>query len=368
MDEINKRKSVMLILTENCNLACSYCYEHHKTKNNMTFETAKKIIDEELTKEDGFEEVVFEFFGGEPFLEFELIQKLHDYIFSHEWPKKALCFATSNGTLVHGKIKEWLKKNKDTMYVALSLDGTKEMHDKNRSNSFDKIDIDFFRETWPTQSCKMTVSEETLPNLAEGLFYLQDRGFIVNVSMAQGIEWKKEDNLKILERELKKIADYYIENPDKPLPDFLDIKVGAVAFEGNEFNKFCGAGEQLIAYDIEGNFYPCQAFAPQTLGKEESEIYKNTRTERFTKGFQDESCKGCVVYPICRTCYGANNLLSKDYRIRDKNQCKFNKICIMATCYIKYKRLFEIKGIDNLNEEELIELKGIQRIQKELEI
>ncbi len=368
MEDKNKRKSVMLILTENCNLACSYCYEHHKTKNNMTFEVAKKIIDDELTKEDGFEEVVFEFFGGEPFLEFELIKKLHNYIFSHEWPKKVLCFATSNGTLVHGKIKEWLKENKDTMYVAVSLDGTKQMHDKNRNNSFDKIDIDFFLESWPNQPCKMTISEETLPNLAEGLFFLQNKGFKVTTSMAQGIEWKKADNLKILEKELKKLSDYYLENPDKPLPDFLDIKLGAVVFKQNRCDKFCGTGEQLIAYDIEGNFYPCQAFAPQTLGKKESEFYKNTRTERFTEGFQDEKCNGCIVYPICRTCYGANNLLCKNYRKRDENQCKFNKLCIMATCYIKYKRYFEIKGIENLSDEELLELKAIQKIQKELDV
>ncbi len=42
------QKTVMITLTENCNLSCSYCYEHNKTKSMMKIETAKEIIDYEL--------------------------------------------------------------------------------------------------------------------------------------------------------------------------------------------------------------------------------------------------------------------------------------------------------------------------------
>ena len=41
-------KEVMLILTEGCNLSCSYCFEHYKSDKRMKFETAKKIIDAEM--------------------------------------------------------------------------------------------------------------------------------------------------------------------------------------------------------------------------------------------------------------------------------------------------------------------------------
>lgn len=361
MDTKIKQKTVMLILTENCNLACTYCYEHNKSENRMDFETAKKIIDKELTKQDGYEEVIVEFFGGEPFLEFELIQKVHDYIFENEWPKKVLCFVTTNGTLVHGKIKEWLEENKKTIYVALSLDGTRQMHNINRCNSFDKIDIDFFKNTWPEQTCKMTVSKETLPNLAEGIIYLQEKGFPLTTTMAQGIEWNEEKNLDILQSQLQKLVDYYLENPDKPVCDFLDIKLGMVELRNNEEVKWCGAGEQMIAYDTQGNYYPCQAFAPQTLGKE-AEIFKNTTTEMFVEGFEDAKCKDCVAYPICRTCYGANYLLFKDYKKRDQTMCEFNKICILAAAYIKYYRYMQ-KDIENLTQEEILELRAIKKLQ-----
>ena len=38
-------KDVTFQVTEDCNLQCTYCYQHNKTHNKMTFETAKKFID-----------------------------------------------------------------------------------------------------------------------------------------------------------------------------------------------------------------------------------------------------------------------------------------------------------------------------------
>lgn len=66
--EPNKRKFITLILTENCNLACTYCYEHNKTKRSMSYELATNIIDQEMAKDDYSELVCFDFFGESLFL------------------------------------------------------------------------------------------------------------------------------------------------------------------------------------------------------------------------------------------------------------------------------------------------------------
>ena len=42
------QKRIMLLVTENCNLRCSYCYEHQKNSKKMTFKMAKNILDETL--------------------------------------------------------------------------------------------------------------------------------------------------------------------------------------------------------------------------------------------------------------------------------------------------------------------------------
>lgn len=45
---MSKVKVFMLITNENCNLNCTYCYEHHKSNSFMSFDIAKNIIDNEL--------------------------------------------------------------------------------------------------------------------------------------------------------------------------------------------------------------------------------------------------------------------------------------------------------------------------------
>ena len=76
--EINGR-SVTLTLTNKCNLNCTYCYEFGKNCNKMSIETARKIIDLE-TSQQSESMIIFELFGGEPFLEFDLIKEIYSYV------------------------------------------------------------------------------------------------------------------------------------------------------------------------------------------------------------------------------------------------------------------------------------------------
>lgn len=38
-------RNITLCVTNACQLRCTYCYEHHKGNQYMSFETAKKYID-----------------------------------------------------------------------------------------------------------------------------------------------------------------------------------------------------------------------------------------------------------------------------------------------------------------------------------
>lgn len=76
-------KNITFSVTEDCNLACKYCYMTGKNHTKrMSFETAKKAVDYFLANRDIFDNksVIWEFIGGEPFLEIDLIDKLTDYI------------------------------------------------------------------------------------------------------------------------------------------------------------------------------------------------------------------------------------------------------------------------------------------------
>jgi sulfatase maturation enzyme AslB (radical SAM superfamily) len=124
----------------------------------MPFNVAKTAIDKYLSREDGPEVVSIDFSGGEPLLEFDLIKKVFEYCTTQgSWNKKFRMSLGTNGTVLTKEMREWFTSH-PCFQISLSLDGTKEVHDYNRSNSYDKIieNIDFFRQY--DQTVKMTIS------------------------------------------------------------------------------------------------------------------------------------------------------------------------------------------------------------------
>ena len=102
-------KIIILTLTNQCNLNCVYCYEHNKELRTMPVETALEIVEREMTANDGSNFVCIYYFGGEPFLQFETIRQIHSYLKSKTWSKGWFGFSTTNGTLVHDEIQDWLR-------------------------------------------------------------------------------------------------------------------------------------------------------------------------------------------------------------------------------------------------------------------
>ena len=76
-------KNITFIVTKDCQLACKYCYLIGKnTKERMSWEIAKAAIDYILDHEEDMKEesVIWDFIGGEPFLEIDLVDKICDYL------------------------------------------------------------------------------------------------------------------------------------------------------------------------------------------------------------------------------------------------------------------------------------------------
>lgn len=362
--EIERNKSVTLTVTEACNLDCTYCYENHKSNRKMSFDIAKEILEYELNVDDGFKGVTIDFFGGEPFLEFDLIRKLSEYLWKNEYKKPFTIFVSSNGTLIHGEIKSWLLEHKEKFSVGLSFDGNKYMQNLNRSNSFDNIDLDFFVKTWPNQGVKMTVSLETLPYLYEGVRFLHEKGFIVNCNLAYGLDWSDESLLDILENQLMKLIEYYINDITIKPCSMLNMEIGSVAYK-LEYTKWCGAGTQMRVYSPEGRVYPCHYFQPLSVGDDLSE--KSLLIDfSDTNHLMDPECIDCSVLSVCPTCYGSNFASTGDIRKKDRNLCRLTKIMALANSYLWYQKLNKYSddelGIDIERRKELTD--SIAIIQK----
>ena len=135
-------KNITFIVTKDCQLACKYCYLVGKnSKERMTWDVAKLAIDYILDNEGEFQEgsVIWDFIGGEPFLEIELIDKICDYIKvemyrrKHHWfDSYRFSFSTNGINYDSEKVQKFIHKNISHLSIGITIDGTKRKHDMNR--------------------------------------------------------------------------------------------------------------------------------------------------------------------------------------------------------------------------------------------
>lgn len=349
IDRKNQTRSVYITTNIACNLRCIYCYE--KDKNNpMSFdlEEAKSTLSNVLSEStpDG---TLINFHGGEPFLSYLKIRELCEWAWQQNFPEKFTFFATSNGTLIHGEIQNWLAKNRRRFIVGLSLDGNREMQNINRSNSFDLIDIDFFIKTWPEQGVKMTISQQTISTLADGIIFMHERGIKnIRANLAEMTDWSDVKFYEIYRQQLRKLSEYYLVHPNvKPCSLFEIIFAGVL---NNDVRKWCGAGTSMEAIDIDGRKYPCHLFFESVCGKEKSLAALNIDFSD-PEQYISKSCKDCKLLPICPTCYGSNYIERGAINLRDPNLCELHKIRFSEVALFQYRRIIS-SDIQALSEEE----------------
>lgn len=359
-------KTIMLIVTENCNLKCTYCYETDKTSKTMLFETAKKIIAKEFGNQYEFAKGEIEIFGGEAFLNFELIKEIYEYALT-TYPNIDFVFTnTTNGTLIHGDIQKWLYDRRNKFFCTLSLDGTKEMHDQNRPyangwGSYDTIDIDFFLNTWEHCGAKMTISDENIENLADGIMHIESLGFDCMATFASGIDWNLRNKREILIREFSKLVDYYSENPTRRVCQLLNYDFRYIFYPLDDKFRYCGAGVIKKCYDINGNVYPCQGLSALTVG-EKAVNFINKDFKDFHLS-DNNPCKKCKWIRLCRTCYAANFLETGNVETNCQDICYLNRLSILASSKIQFNRLLRQ---NSFNDDERMILKAIEIIQEEI--
>lgn len=134
-DDFQKKNHLLIGITEKCNMRCKYCIYggHYKnerihSEKEITYEIIVKAIDIFLANSSA-EHVVFNFYGGEPFINFDLIKKSLDYI--NQKNVKYSVVITTNGTLINDDVIDWFIAN-ENIHIYISLAGTEDTHDKLR--------------------------------------------------------------------------------------------------------------------------------------------------------------------------------------------------------------------------------------------
>ena len=111
--ESKRRKTIVLQITENCNLHCVYCYQHAKKKSIIDESLMKQIILDSFAEKNDFDELEFDFIGGEPLLCMPLIRRVCEWTWAETREKRYIFFATTNGTTLSEEDKTWFTKHKD---------------------------------------------------------------------------------------------------------------------------------------------------------------------------------------------------------------------------------------------------------------
>lgn len=333
----------------------------------MSYELAKDILTKELSADDDFDIVQCDFFGGEPFLAFNTIKEIVKYFRENKFSRKITFTASTNGTILSDEIRKWLIANEDIFAVSISFDGTKEMQDINRSNSFDLIDTHFFtKELRNGVGVKMTISQETLEHLAEGVIYCHSLEFRhIACTLACGIDWGKRGNKEVLRRELGKLVNYYIDHPTIKPCGLLDYHIENVAYPINGYaQKYCGAGTRLKVYDPKGICHPCQYFLHLAIGDRVDDTVGIIFSDTIPISELDKRCQTCIAVNVCPSCYGANYELTGNIYGRDSDFCELQKIIILANSYLKAKQ-WEMGALELSEVQEKALLDSILKIQSE---
>lgn len=364
---------ITFIVTEECQLACKYCYLPGKnSKNKMTFDTAKKAIDLLFNEKILYNEkpVNLEFIGGEPFLEIDLIDQICDYftltafILDHQWFNEYSFNFTTNGLLYNNeKVQKFINKNFNHVNITLSIDGTENKHNINRvypngKGSYNDVikSIPNWLKQFPNASTKVTISSDDVPYIFESLVHLINLGIKkIDINCVYENVWKEGDEL-LYEEQLFKLADYFIKNDlfNKVNCSFFSEFIGRPL---NDNKNWCGSGDNMMAIDYKGDFYPCNRFTEMSLNKKKPRIignivngidYNKLRPFKSLDWITQSpnECINCEFATGCSWCQGWNYDEAESDTIfkRAIYVCKMHKARVKANNYFQQK----IKSLVNV--------------------
>ncbi len=324
-----------LIPTERCNLNCAYCMVDKSKGKNMSYEIAKREIDKMMAVSIYFKEYIVSFMGGEPFLAFDLIKQIVEYVKTEYWERNVYFKIVTNGTLVNDEIKKWISDNIIRLHVTLSLDGKRNTHNKNRCNSFDCIDIPFFA-SLPSPTVNMVISPTGLNDIANNIIYIESKGFYVKAYLEEGISWRYE-HLPFLAHQLSVLIEYYLKNTDQKITSILHNSLHFLTWE----NKPIGCGTHKYSYHIsaDGARYDCHRCMPfeQHPNMPIDEVYINDLSK---VGVLNEACRNCFISYMCNIC-PASNAVRLGKRELSEIYCLQHKLLYKAQANMVIRMLLE---------------------------
>jgi len=309
----------IVILTDECNFNCSYCYQ--KRGNTYLDSTV-------LKKSFNFflpflkEECFIGFTGGEPLLAFNLIEQAVNHLKNNTLGKEIKFSLTTNGSLINEDILNFLSQHKFS--IVLSFDGLAQ-DEFRRKGSFEQL-IRTIKKILNEEDIVLEINSvftpDTVRYFSDSMKSLIDLN-VSNISFALSKipEWDLP-SLILLEKELESLRTfslrYYKKTGTIPLPSMWR------RYRREIFS--CAAGKHRMALAPDGMLWGCYLFPEHFKGKEGTREYQryafgdvdafienheriytevmtnylNLRMDKFYT--DDQTCIQCVDLKECWTC------------------------------------------------------------------
>jgi uncharacterized protein len=270
------------------------------------------------------------FFGGEPLLEFELIESVMEMITAHasyDAGRIALSLVT-NGTIFNDRIAEFLTCN--DIELCVSADGPPSVHDRFRLLRGGRPSATTVKETllkaliyMPGLAVNAVYGPDTLAALAESVRYLADLGVRrIFLSPDYSADWRTE-NVDSLGTVYASLGDLYCEyylRDDPRFVSMLDNKITVMLRGGYDPLERCRMGTGELAFAPSGNIYPCERLVGADDGSTHclGNVFDGIQPSRMLchmkgGGEVNTECVDCGIRDYCMNWCGCSNYFSSGY-------------------------------------------------------
>lgn len=301
----NKTITYTILTTTACNARCKYCFEKNAIPETMSEEIVKKVVSFIEEESKTYENIFITWFGGEPLLFKDKIDKIIQLLHQKCGGKKISCDIITNGSLFDEKIarkaaEAWFVKN-----VQITIDGTKPNYERIK---------DYIK--FPNAYAKVI----------QNIQHLIDNN--INVIIRVNVD---KDNWKDVFRLIDELFDLFKQKIQiYPYPIFETTGNSKDLIEKKDFSKYLGEiykklkdlgyREKICTFREfvpwhcaltlpqnfvimpDGHLLKCQSEIGQTLyiGDVEHGVVDHKRNNDYSKIQLDDECIKCCYLPICQ--------------------------------------------------------------------
>jgi uncharacterized protein len=333
-----------LFVDHACNLACSYCYNGEKFRKPMSLSTARKAVDLVQGMDSPLRQVSF--FGGEPLLQWDLIQEVTAYVRGVTEGHSVAMAVTTNGTLLTDPRLEWMREN--AFHVGVSLDGCEEAHNATRpygGGAPSAMDVTagvrrLLSHGLPLKTVSV-IDPANVDFLGQSFQYLLDLG-VRDMSFNINYEGAWDDAARErFQAALERLSGAYVDAYSRGLSfklNLLDSKIVTHVKMGFSCKDRCDFGCAEIAVSPSGRLYPCDRLVGEdsndavVIGTLDAGV-DIARRDRLVaeKNRELEECLDCDIVQRCmHWCGCVNYAMTGSVGEVDGLLCWFEQTVVLA--------------------------------------